>query len=72
LSPCALPPHERANLSCDLPYFPRRDEFARLLDELTLLRQEQQQRFTRQGEEMEQRFALLREEMNQRFEQLAG
>lgn len=33
--------------------FPRRDEFARLLDELTLLR-----------EEMEQRLALLREEMS--------
>ncbi len=35
--------------------FPRRDEFARLLDELTLLR-----------EEMEQRLNLPREEMSRR------
>ncbi|MCS7221657.1 MAG: hypothetical protein N0A15_10225 [Anaerolineae bacterium] len=40
-------------------HFPRRDEFARMLDELRLLR-----------ERMDQQFALLREEMNQRFGQV--
>lgn len=51
-------------------HFPRRDEFARLLDELTLLREEMERRFTQMQEEMERRFTLLREEMNQRFEQM--
>ncbi len=50
--------------------FPRRDEFARLLDELRLLREDMQQRFVLQREEMDQRFALLREEMDRRFEQV--
>jgi len=57
--------------------FPRRDEFARLLDELRLLREDMQQRFVLQREEMDRRFeqmdrnfTLLREEMDRRFEQV--
>lgn len=54
-------------------HFPRRDEFARLLDEVQLLREQTERRF----EQVEQRLdlqreeiALLREEMERRFEQV--
>lgn len=47
-------------------HFPRRDEFARLLDELRLLREEMERRF----EQVEQRLDLQREEMERRFEQV--
>ncbi|MDM8559159.1 hypothetical protein [Candidatus Parabeggiatoa sp. HSG14] len=39
--------------------YPRRDEFARLLDEVKLLR-----------EDSNRRFELMREEINQRFDQI--
>lgn len=47
-------------------HFPRRDEFARLLDAFQSLREEMERRFALQREEI----ALLREEMNRRFEQM--
>ncbi len=49
--------------------FPRRDEFARLLDEFTAFRQEQRQNFQqvdKRFEQVDQRF----EQVNQRFEQV--
>jgi hypothetical protein len=61
-------------------HFPRRDEFARLLDELTQTRVEVKQGFEqvdRRFEQVDQRFEQveqtqqsLRQEMNQRFEQV--
>ena len=47
-------------------HFPRRDEFARLLDEVQAFRQSVDQRF----EQVDQRFDSLTAEMNQRFEQV--
>ncbi|MBS1252840.1 MAG: hypothetical protein MAG451_01882 [Anaerolineales bacterium] len=47
-------------------HFPRRDEFARLLDELQLLREQMEQRLTLLREDMDRRF----EQMEQRFEQM--
>ncbi len=46
--------------------FPRRDEFARLLDEIALLREDTNQRFNELREDMNQRF----EQVDQRFEQV--
>ena len=64
--------------------FPRRDEFARLLDEVKLLREDMnrrfelmeqkfelmEQKFEAQRQETEQRFDALYKEMNHRFEQV--
>jgi len=64
--------------------FPRRDEFARLLDEVKLLREDMnrrfelmeqkfelmEQKFEAQHQETEQRFDALYKEMNHRFEQV--
>ncbi len=47
-------------------HFPRRDEFARLLDKLDQNQAETNRRF----EEMDRRFEQQREEMNRRFEQV--
>jgi len=54
--------------------FPRRDEFARLLDELALLREDTERRFALQIEETQQfregtekRFNLLHDQMDKRF-----
>jgi hypothetical protein len=57
--------------------FPRRDDFARLLEEMKALRQEVSWRLELQSQEihdhrqdMEQRFELLRQDMERRFEQV--
>lgn len=59
--------------------FPRRDEFARLLDEMKLFREETHQQFVQVNrrielvenrmEQTEQRFELWRKEVNQRFDE---
>jgi len=46
--------------------FPRRDEFARLLDEIALLREDTNRRFNESREDMNRRF----EQVDQRFEQV--
>jgi hypothetical protein len=50
--------------------FPRRDEFARLLDEFALLREDSNQRFNELREDTNRRSDELREDMNRRFEQV--
>ena len=57
--------------------FPRRDEFARLLDELKSQREETELRFSSQSENMnnrfdrvDQRFEQVQEDMDQHFEQV--
>jgi hypothetical protein len=47
-------------------HFPRRDEFAHLLDEIRLLREETRERFL----QVDERFEFLRQEMNYRFAQM--
>jgi DNA anti-recombination protein RmuC len=51
-------------------HFPRRDEFARLLDELAKLREDTNRQFEQTRQEMNRRFELLQEEMDRRFELL--
>jgi len=60
--------------------FPRREEFARLVNEVRLLREDMQHRFeqvdkqfeivNKRFEQMDRRIDLLHEEMNKRFEQV--
>jgi hypothetical protein len=50
--------------------FPKRDEFARLLDEVALLREDSNQRFDELREDTNRRFDELREDTNRRSDKL--